>query len=313
VRGHPELEQVVLPVRDGVSLIRRRAAGPAPSPAGALEVVHLRHASGAACEVSVYAAHVTSWSLPDLGEQLFMSSKAVRSHGTAIRGGVPICWPQFGTFQTAKGAPALKHGFVRQSALWQVREASGDAVTLRLVPDEAMLQAWPAQFELLYTVSLGARSLRLKMEVTNAGSEALEFTGCLHTYFRCGASHECAVRGLSGERVDVGIGESFRGEQVEGRPEVTFDGKKEEQLLYGGAGDAVVVAEAGQPRLRLTKSNMPDWVIWNIGDDNSHTLPDLGEGEQRHYICVEPGFASRPVRVAPGATWCGSHEAEALR
>lgn len=57
---------------------------------------------------------------------------------------------------------------------------------------------------------------------------------------------------------------------------------------------------------------MPDWVIWNIGDDNAHTLKDLGAGEQRKYVCVEPGFATTPQRVAPGATWCGMHEVKAL-
>jgi len=275
--------------------------------------VRLRHGSGATCSVSVYAAQVLSWCLPDAGEQLFVSSQAVLgTPGTAIRGGVPICWPQFGTFQTAEGAPGLKHGFVRQSGLWQVCEASEDAVSLRLIPDEAMLQQWSGKFDFVYTVSLDARSLCLTMEVTNTGSEAMEFTGCLHTYFRCDECKDCTVRGLKGEKVDIGIGDSFRGDQLEERKEVTFDGKKEEQLLYGGAADAVVIADGGRQRLRLTKSNMPDWVIWNIGDDNRSTLKDLGEGEQHRYICVEPGFASQPVRVAPGATWCGVHTAKAL-
>merc|ERR1719382_1387393 len=63
--------------------------------------------------------------------------------GNAIRGGVPICWPQFGTFRTAKNSPGLKHGFVRQSTLWKVEEQDTDVVSLRLVPDEEMLKKWP--------------------------------------------------------------------------------------------------------------------------------------------------------------------------
>merc|ERR1712232_1069211 len=77
------------------------------------------------------------------------------------------------------------------------------------------------------------------------------------------------------------------------------DGKAQMQLLYVGAGDAILLSEAGQPRLRLTKSGMSDWVIWNIGDDDAHSLKDMGEGEQRHYVCVEPRFCTVPVKVAP--------------
>jgi len=313
---HPLLEQVVLPVRDGVSLIRLRASSTAvpPTLSGAHDgCIRLRHRSGATCDVSTYAAHVLSWCLPDAGEQLFTSSQAVLgTPGTAIRGGVPICWPQFGTFETAKDAPKLKHGFVRQSGNWQVSEVSNDTVSLRLTPDAEMLKKWPHEFEFIYTVSLGAKSMSLKMEVTNTGSKPLEFTGCLHTYFKCESCTECTVEGLKGEKVDMGIGDSFRGTETEQREEVTFDGKSEIQLLYGGTADAIVLKDGSRRRLRLTKMNMPDWVIWNIGDDNAHTLKDLGSGEQRKYVCVEPGFATVPQRVAAGATWCGMHEVRAL-
>jgi len=316
IKDHPRLEQVVLPIRDGVSLIRLRPSSMAVPPTLA-DVrdgcLRLRHPSGATCDISVYAAHVLSWCLPEQGEQLFISSGAVLDKpGTAIRGGVPICWPQFGTFENASGAPKLKHGFVRTSNVWQVSEVSNDSVSLRLTPDAEMLKKWPFEFEFIYTVTLGAKTLSIKLEVRNAGSMAMEFTGCLHTYFRCDSCTDCVLEGLKGEKVDLGIGNVFRGTETEARDLVTFDGKKAVESLYGGAGDAIVLKDAGRSRLRLTKMNMPDWVVWNIGDDDAHTLKDLGSGEQRKYVCVEPGFATIPQRVAPGATWCGMHEIKAL-
>jgi glucose-6-phosphate 1-epimerase len=243
-----------------------------------------------------------------------MSSKAEMKPGVAIRGGVPICWPQFGTFRTAKDSPGLKHGFVRQSQLWKLEEKQTDMVSLRLIPDDDMLKKWPGKWEVLYTIALQARSLSLKMDVINKADEgALEFTGCLHTYFRCQACDQCSVEGLKGETYDSPIGDTFSGTKVENRESVNIcDGKTQMQLLYGNAGDAIVLSEAGKPRIRLTKSGMPDWVIWNIGDDDVHTLKDMGEGEQRSYVCVEPGFATVPVKVPPGRTWCGVHEMKAL-
>jgi glucose-6-phosphate 1-epimerase len=299
--------KVVKPVKGAKPMKATKAARVPPG------CVALCHPSGSKCVISIYASHVMSWSLPDVGEQLFMSSKADMTHGASIRGGVPICWPQFGTFRTAKSSPGAKHGFVRTSTLWQVEEKSATAVSMRMTPDEEMLKKWPGKWEVLYTVSLQARSLCLKMEVINKSEEAIEFTGCLHTYFQCKASDQCSVQGLKGEKYDSPIGDFFSGAKVEDRDSVKIcDGKAQMQLLYGSAGDAIVLSEAGRPRLRLTKSGMSDWVIWNIGDDDVHTLKDMGEGEQRRYVCVEPGFATVPVRVAPGQTWCGVHEMSAL-
>ena len=51
-------------------------------------------------------------------------------------------------------------------------------------------------------------------EVMNKGSEPLEFTCCLHTYFRVGDAEACAVSGLKGSRRDTGIGSEFRGDTV---------------------------------------------------------------------------------------------------
>merc|ERR1712193_340771 len=150
------------------------------------------------------------------------------------------------------------------------------------------------------------------LEVCNNNDSPLEFTGCLHSYWRCSSSEKCAVQGLKGAKFDTGIGSSFRGDAVEERDSVPFVDAKETQLLYGDAGDAVTLIEDGKRRLRLTKSNVPDWVLWNTGAENGSGIKDLKEGEYKKYVCVEPGFASRPIKVAPGASWIASHEARLL-
>jgi len=277
-------------------------------------VIRLSHSSGGSCEVSRVGAHVLSW-CPEAGqEQLFLGSQAVVGQkGVAVRGGVPICWPQFGTFTQAAGAPGSKHGFVRTSASWRVAEQLADSVSFVFAPDEETRAQWPMSYKFTYTVSLGSGSLRLSLEVENEGEAPLEFTGCLHTYYGCQASDQCAVEGLRGGKFDTGIGSAFRAEATEERAAVPFTDEKETQLLYGNASDSIVIKEAGRKRLRLTKSNMPDWVLWNTGAENGSGIKDLADGEYKKYICVEPGFASSPVRVPPGATWVASHEARVCR
>ena len=81
---------------------------------------------GATCDVLVYGAHLTSW-ITGGRENLFVSSKAEYGNGKAVRGGVPICWPQF----AAKG-PYTKHGFCRNSAEWTVVRTSTEPCTRSL-------------------------------------------------------------------------------------------------------------------------------------------------------------------------------------
>jgi glucose-6-phosphate 1-epimerase len=255
-----------------------------------------------------------SWCPETDNEQLFVGSQAVvGQEGLAIRGGVPIIFPQFGFFTEAVDAPGLNHGFARKSFDWRLARKTDDSASFLLVPGEAERRAWPAEFELLYTVSLGSGSLRMTMEVANRGDKPLEFTGCLHTYWKCQSSQKCTVHGLHGEKLDLRIGDKFRGDTTEDREFLQFTDHEETQLMYGGAkNDAIVIKEDGRERLRLTKSNMPDWILWNTGAENGSGIKDLDEGEYKKYICVEPGFASSPVHVAPGATWVGTHEAQLL-
>lgn len=64
-------------------------------------------------------------------ELLFLSSKAVFQPPKAIRGGVPVCLPQF-----AKRGPLQQHGFARNVS-WELAAGSGtDGVELALDVDE---------------------------------------------------------------------------------------------------------------------------------------------------------------------------------
>jgi len=313
VCDHPDLEQVVLPIRDGVSILRKKPASLpfSPQPRSG-NVIELRHSSGGTCKVSTYAAHVLSW-CPTLGnEQIFMGEMAeVGKPGLAIRGGVPICWPQFGNFENAEDTCKLAHGFARKT-FWTLLRQSEDSISLLLKSDEDSRKAWAKDFEFVYTVSLGYNSMRMEMEVRNGNSSPLEFTGCLHSYWRCNSSENCAVEGLKGGKFDAGIGNCFRGDALEERDSVQFVDATQTQLLYGDAGDALTLVEDGKERLRITKSNLPDWILWNTGAENGSNIKDLQDGEYKNYVCVEPAFCSKPVRVAPGASWIASHEARLL-
>jgi glucose-6-phosphate 1-epimerase len=107
------------------------------------------------------------------------SDQAIFEHGKAIRGGIPVVWPQFGP------GPLPQHGFARVKT-WRVGEknTSGDvSVELYLSNDEDTLKLWPHKFNLTLTIRLSEKSLVQELKVDNQDDQAFEFTALYHTYF----------------------------------------------------------------------------------------------------------------------------------
>lgn len=122
---------------------------------GGLPYVSLQHPSGSSsCEVCLYGGTVTSFASKlakdGMQENLFISEKAVLDGTKAIRGGIPLVFPQFGP-----GA-LPNHGFARTST-WKVVGTSHQpgndetvSVTLELRDDEETMKIWPFKFILNY-------------------------------------------------------------------------------------------------------------------------------------------------------------------
>ena len=71
-------------------------------------------------KIYLHGAHVTSWVPAGGDERLFLSQKSEFRPGAAIRGGVPVIFPQFGGLGTLP-----KHGFAR-TLPWDLSSLGGD-------------------------------------------------------------------------------------------------------------------------------------------------------------------------------------------
>ena len=259
--------------------------------------VRLALPSGDACVVALHGAHLLSWTTGDGVLRLYLSPKALFDGHSAIRGGVPLCWPQFNT----RGA-LPKHGFVRNVA-WEVDPADParpSELTLTLADNDATRAIWPHAFRAQLTVTLAANALRVALSVHNTGADAWAFTGALHSYLRVDDIADVRLEGLQGmKRWDAVRDERH----VEAAPALRFDG--EFDSVYVSPAHALrLVQPAGVLQIAQSAS-CPETVVWNPGAALSSKLADMPDDGYRHMLCVEAASIDEPVLLAPGGQWQG--------
>ena len=263
-----------------------------------MEFLTLRTSDGARCKICLQGAHVCSWQPAGKPEQLFLSNRSKFSAGEAIRGGIPIIFPQF-----AGRGPLPKHGFAR-TASWtlqhQGRTPAGAAqAVLRLTENIARLRIWPHVFTAELSVELAGDSLRLDFSVLNNGDTTFSFTAALHTYLAVADIGMVSVQGLQGARYRDSAG----GNGVENASTLRISG--EIDRIYEAVSWPLTVHQA-QQTLALDSHGLPDAVIWNPGPDAAVILADMEAGGDTRMLCVEAGAVLQAIRLTPGQSWRGS-------
>ncbi|KAK9838368.1 hypothetical protein WJX81_007536 [Elliptochloris bilobata] len=266
--------------------------------ANGLKKVVLKGPQGASAEVYLHGAHVTSWKSSAGEELIFVSKKAVFKPPKAIRGGVPVCFPQFGGF-----GPLQQHGFARNSA-FEVVSGSADSVTLALRPDEEQLKLFQHDFLLKVMVTVGADRLEQRLSADNTGSGPLQFTTALHTYYTIDSIHNVRIEGLAGREYLDNLADKRR--CTEAAPDVRFAGEVD-RIYLDVPGPLRIMDGSSRGAIEVVRENLPDAVVWNPWIDKAAGMPDFGDEEYQTMICLEPAVAgSGPVELAPGATWTGA-------
>lgn len=258
-------------------------------------ILTLQGSNGSRVTVSTHGGQVLSWSDREK-ERLFTSPRAVFNPGQAIRGGIPIIFPQFG-----ERGPGPRHGFARLFE-WQPVASSPGRLELMLSYSDASLQLWPHRFRAQVEIDLLGRGLSTSLSITNCGGAAFEFTAAMHTYLRVSDLENVAVLGLQ-ERPYLDARMGCRAE-IQDEESVRF--ADEVDRIYPDSGDIDLVLRDGSEQIGISSEGFPDTVIWNPGAELAASIGDLGASNHAHFVCVEAASVERPVLLAGGATWRGS-------
>ena len=254
---------------------------------------------GDAVVVARHGAQVLSWT-SEGAERIYLSPQALMDGHSAIRGGVPICFPQFN-----QRGPLPKHGFVRNMA-WQLeepRDAGPHELALVLHEGDATRAFWPHAFRAELRVSLQPRCLRTTLTVDNTGSAPWSFAAALHTYLRVDDIAQVRLEGLQGANRWDAVRDD---RHVEMAPALRFDG--EFDSVYTSAADGLrLVQPSGTLAIRQSAS-CTETVVWNPGAQLSAKLADMPDDGYRHMLCVEAARIDEPVQLHGGGQWKGWQE-----
>ncbi|KAL3804081.1 hypothetical protein HJC23_006472 [Cyclotella cryptica] len=276
-------------------------------------------ASGATFTINPFGAHITSWTVSDGRSLIFISRDAIMDGSKAIRGGIPLCFPQFG--QPDKSYP--QHGFLRNNYWTTVNgskfddeEAAGISMELAL---KDAIHARGGKWDLgttldckcIFSVKIDGKTMTNTLTVENTGNEAFDFQVLLHMYYLVtdGKALDgalCNVNGLEGYSVsDKVSGEEY----ILGSEPVTIPDGIIDRVYTAPDGkiDLDVTVSAGRNIVSLKANGHVDGeqvpvscVVWNPHAENAKKMGDFGDDQYIDMICVEPGMLSNVPMLKGG-------------
>lgn len=275
-------------IRDHVDFV----SGP-----GGLPQLNLVHACGQV-RIALQGAQVLSWVPSGHPDLIWMSPAARFAPGQPLRGGIPVCWPWFGSRMDSATLPA--HGIAR-TALWDLvaSEVSDDGrvrVEFRLIPGGAAASLWPFTTPVDYRVTLG-EVLELELLTRNLSAETVAIGAALHTYWAVADVREVGIVGLDGcTYLDKVEGDGLKRQQ--GAVSITG----ETDRVYFDDGASCVIEDPGNARrIRVDKRGSRTTVVWNPWVEKAARLGDMGENGYLKMVCVETANAANDVvAIAPG-------------
>ena len=258
---------------------------------------------GSSAVVAEQGAQLLSWKTADGREHLYLSPASLRDGQSAIRGGVPVCFPQF----NVRG-PLPKHGFARNLP-WQMLEADESSIVMQLRDSEATRAFWPHAFDARLHIAVQAGSLSIRLDVHNTDELAWSMTCALHSYLQVDDVAQTHLSGLQGLACWDALADTrfVQPPGDVGFAETTEQGFDRVFSTPGPAGTVLQLRQPGLPdgrRMEIAHSSTAsEIVVWNPGLQLSHSLADMPDDGWRQMLCVEAASIDAPVLLAPGQQW----------
>ena len=251
--------------------------------------------------VAQQGAQVLSWQASGR-ERLFLSPTSIGDGATAIRGGIPVCFPQFN-----QRGNLPKHGFARNLA-WRCEPelSQGAEKVFELLANSNTLALWPFQFRALLKVLLSAGELQVQLQVENTGEQTLDFTGAMHTYLAVNHLDQVSLHGQTQQAEWDAVQDTHQHCSGVLKFNTEFDRVYDVSIQNVSPSQPTWTLQEGHDVLKITQSD--SWgqsVVWNPGADKCSQLKDMPKDAYQRMLCVEAARVTSSIQVLPAQTWTG--------
>ncbi|MDG2944727.1 D-hexose-6-phosphate mutarotase [Exercitatus varius] len=235
-----------------------------------IPVIEAEHAVGSA-KIALQGAHLLSWQ--PAGAQydvLWLSEIEPFKAGSAVRGGIPVCFPWFNN----AGTPA--HGYARIS-LWEL-------TSHQIAPD-----SFQFTFTLIHekqtvatlTMTFGADC---QLVFTNLAEQEAQIA--LHSYFKVGDIHRTELLNLPNSAFNSLT------QRQENVPVPRIIRENVDCIYRAEAGATIIADKAYQRHIEIEHQNAGDIVVWNPWHKATGNMSESG---YQTMICVETARIRRPI------------------
>ena len=247
-------------------------------------------------------AQLVSWRPGGQQDVLWLSKTSSYRPGSAVRGGIPLCFPYFANGPADDRRPS--HGFAR-IVPWNLVEASVDddgtaRLTLGITGDQVQgtpgAENFPPDASATLRFAIGT-PLVVELTVTSP-TAPLEYEEALHTYFAVGHAAHAHIDGLDG----AGFTDRKTGQQGKQSGPICFDGDMFDRL-YDSDATATIGDTVLHRTITIAKQHSRSTVVWNPGAEESANMADVHDGGWKDFVCVETANArSHSVHLPAGGT-----------
>lgn len=251
--------------------------------------------------IYLQGAHLAQWIPTGQEPVLWMSARSVFEDGQPLRGGIPVCFPWFGSGPNGDLAP--NHGWARIRP-WEftgidVSDEGEAALSFVLESGPSDPVAPSTRLEITHLVG---RTLATTLRATNNGSAPVIVESALHAYWSVHRLPDIRVEGLdhsafiARELVDSPT-----------RPAESFPALSGQTLdrMYPFPARLTIHDPAAHRAVVLEGEQVAQTVVWTPGAEGARAAADIGDDEWREFVCAEAVNARQhAVRIEPGQ----SHE-----
>lgn len=247
-----------------------------------MSFVRIKHPKVAGI-VSLFGGQVLSFRPKNQPEMIWLSPQTVFDAKTALRGGIPICWPWFGRLAT----PA--HGFAR-TQIWELDAYQEDEQGVELVllltdtPDTRAI--WDHAFQLRLHLRFD-QQLNVNLTITNTDLTAWAFSAALHTYLTVSDLSQVQVKGLGETYID-----KLNNDQTTQAQSPLLIKEALDRIYTQSESQLQLLDSQAQHTLTIENQGHNAAVVWNPGASGAQAMADMPDEGYRSFLCVEAAITA---------------------